>query len=199
MRGLRKFLLSGLVEGGRYLWTVAPTDPYLGRKGQGWIRPINVIRWSKPSVQDRLAFFLHGLGETDWRITPHTPPDYRKQVTAWDRREFTDAKGGRRTAWFCPQGRPDLVYPRNGDENHGLPGSCNAKRAHPAGDQREEATHEHKNLSIRVIHAIRGNFHRRFQVYSCELMQIVYASARGLLSSPREDGPLFAHAAQNYL
>jgi len=118
---------------------------WLGRKvGRILIRPINVIRWSKPSVQDRLAFFLHGLGETDWRITPHTPPDYRKQVTAWDRREFTDAKGGRRTEWFCPRGRPDHVY-------------------------------------------------------SCELMQIVYASARGLLSSPREDGPLFAHAAQNYL
>ena len=33
--------------------------------------------------------------------------------------------------------------------------------------------------------------------YSCELMQIACASARGLLSVPREVGPLFEHAAQN--
>jgi hypothetical protein len=32
--------------------------------------------------------------------------------------------------------------------------------------------------------------------YSCELMQVVAASARGLLSTPREAGPLFEHAAQ---
>ena len=31
--------------------------------------------------------------------------------------------------------------------------------------------------------------------YSCELMQIACASARGLLSVPREVGPLFEHAA----
>ena len=39
-----------LVEGERHLWTVAPPDPYLGRKGHRWIRPINVSRGSKPSV-----------------------------------------------------------------------------------------------------------------------------------------------------
>ena len=85
-------------------------------------------------------FFLHGYGETDWRILPAADQDYRKQVTAWDRREFTDARGARRTAWWCPQGRPDHYD-------------------------------------------------------SCELMQIACASARGLLSAPREVGPLFEHAA----
>ncbi len=57
----------------------------------------------------------------------------------WDRREFTDARGARRTEWWCPQGRPDHYY-------------------------------------------------------SCELMQIACASARGLLSVPREVGPLFDYA-----
>jgi len=52
-------------------------------------------------------FFLHGYGETDWRILPTADQDYRKQVTAWDRREFTDARGARRTEWWCPQGQPD--------------------------------------------------------------------------------------------
>ena len=55
--------------------------------------------------------------------------------------EFTDARGARRTEWWCPQGRPDHYY-------------------------------------------------------SCELMQIACASARGLLSVPREVGPLFEHAAR---
>jgi len=32
----------------------------------------------------------------------------------------------------------------------------------PAGESREEATHEPQILSIRVIRVIRGNFHRRF-------------------------------------
>jgi hypothetical protein len=129
-----------LIDGERHLWTVAPTDPYLGRRAQGFIRPINVIRWSKPGVQDKLNFFMHGYGETDWRILPAADQDYRKQVTAWDRREFTDARGARRTEWWCPQGRPDHYY-------------------------------------------------------SCELMQIACASARGLLSVPRDVGPLFEHAA----
>jgi hypothetical protein len=80
-----------LVNGQRHLWTVAPTDPYLGRKGQGFTRPINVILWSRPSIQDRLAFFTHGLGETDWRIPPWIDNDYRKQVTAWDRPAITSA------------------------------------------------------------------------------------------------------------
>jgi len=132
------------ISGERHLWTVAPTDPYLGRKGQGFVRPINVILWAKPSVQDKLAFFMHGLGETAWNIHRYVDQDYRKQVTAWDRREFTDLRGTRKTEWYCPQGRPDHYY-------------------------------------------------------SCELMQIVAATARGLLSSPREDGPLFEHAANNAL
>ena len=91
-------------------------------------------------MQDKLNFIMHGYGETDWHILPAADPDYRKQVTTWDRREFTDARGARRTEWWCPQGRPDHYY-------------------------------------------------------SCELMQIACASARGLLSVPREAGPLFERAA----
>jgi hypothetical protein len=130
-----------VVDGKRHIWTVAPTDPYLGRRGQGFVHPINVILWSKPSVQDGLAFFMHGLGQTDWRIPPWVDNDYRKQVTAWDRREFQDNYGKRRTEWYCPKGRPDHYY-------------------------------------------------------SCELMRVVPATARGLVTSPEEMGALFAHAAQ---
>jgi hypothetical protein len=54
---------------------------------------------------------LHGYGETDWRILPTADQDYRKQVTAWDRREFTDARGARRTEWWCPQGRQMAAFP----------------------------------------------------------------------------------------
>ena len=61
-----------------------------------------------------------------------------------------------------PSGGIRPAKPSNGDGNHGLHGSCNAKRAHPTGESREEATHEPKILYIRVIHVIRGNFHRRF-------------------------------------
>ena len=46
------------------------------------VRPVNVIRWSKPGVQDQLNFFMHGYGETDWRILPTADQDYHEQVTA---------------------------------------------------------------------------------------------------------------------
>ena len=72
------------------------------------------------------------------RIVVKTPDPTQPSVSQV--REFTDARGARRTEWWCPQGRPDHYD-------------------------------------------------------SCELMQIACASARGILSAPREIGPLFEHAA----
>jgi len=128
-----------VVDGVRHLFTTVPTDPGLGTRSQGRQVPILVWRWAKQAVQDRLGFFMAGGGDTDWCIQRDSDMDYRKQVTAWDRRDYHNARGELRTEWHKPEQRPDHYY-------------------------------------------------------SCELMQIVCASATGLLSAPREDLPLFDHA-----
>ncbi len=123
----------------RMLYNIVPTDPALGFRGMGRVRPINVYRWAKPAAQDRLDFFMHGGGVSDWRLMPEAPMDYRQQVTAWDRREFTNQRGEVKREWAKPESRPDHYY-------------------------------------------------------SCELMQIICASAAELLSYPQDGLPLFEHA-----
>lgn len=125
-----------IVDGVRHLFTTVPTDPALGTRQQGRQVPILVWRWAKQAVQEKLAFFMGGGGDTDWCILKNADMDYRKQVTAWDRREFHNARGELRSEFYKPEQRPDHYY-------------------------------------------------------SCELMQLVCASATGLLSAPREDLPLF--------
>ncbi|MFZ4694778.1 MAG: hypothetical protein ACOYMV_06600, partial [Verrucomicrobiia bacterium] len=56
--------------------------------------------WSKPSALDRLALFMHGmLG--DWAIPTESDDEYNQQVTAYERRERTDARGIVRTEWHA--------------------------------------------------------------------------------------------------
>lgn len=74
-------------------------DPALGQgKGQG-TRMIPLYRFSKTATLDRLFLFMYGqLG--DWRIHPDVSDEYKRQVTAWDRRYRTNARGEEIAEWY---------------------------------------------------------------------------------------------------
>lgn len=80
------------------MFQISVADPAIGTALQGQVRPIQQYIWSKPSALDRLALFQHGLAG-DWRIGKAVSEDYAMQVTAYERRQRTDARGVVRTEW----------------------------------------------------------------------------------------------------
>lgn len=80
------------------MFQVSVADPAIGTAMQGQVRPIKQYIWSKPSALDRLALFQHGMAG-DWRLPMVLPAEYGVQVTAYERRDRTDARGVIHTEW----------------------------------------------------------------------------------------------------
>lgn len=83
-----------------YIYARSDADPAIGTVQAGRVRPVTQFVWSKPSALDRLALFMHGL-LGDWTIPPESDDEYSQQVTAYERRERTDARGIVRTEWHA--------------------------------------------------------------------------------------------------
>jgi hypothetical protein len=93
----RPFFRRGEVNS---IYARTDVDPEVGHLMQGRLRPITMYLWSKPSALDRLALFMHGMAG-EWLIHKNVDEEYCQQVTAYERRERTDAHGVIRSEWHA--------------------------------------------------------------------------------------------------
>lgn len=84
-------------DGKRSIWQKTPADPAIGTAMQGKVKPLDLFLFSKPSALDRLYLMMNGeLGEWSYPLdqdgNPAVSREYLLQVTAYDKRPFTDLK-----------------------------------------------------------------------------------------------------------
>lgn len=91
------------------IWQKSSADPAIGTPRQGRVKPLDLYLYSKPACLDRLHLLMDGVfGEWSLPEQDLIPPDYIKQVTAYERRSVKDRKGSNRTEFF--QVRKDDHY-----------------------------------------------------------------------------------------
>lgn len=86
-------------DGTKSIWTMSHFDPALGTAMQGKVQNVPLWLFSKEATRDRLVMMQYGdLG--DWQIPQETDLEYKKQVTAWDRRLTTNGRGVASYEWY---------------------------------------------------------------------------------------------------
>lgn len=87
------------VDGRKTIWQVSAADPAIGTIMAGKVRPIRMFFFSKPATLDRLYLQMYGeMG--DWQIPKNTSDEYKRQVTAWDRRYRSGQRGEEIQEWY---------------------------------------------------------------------------------------------------
>jgi hypothetical protein len=82
----------------RQIWTKTFIDPAIGTSMEGRIGMIPLYLISRPSTCDMLDSCITGR-TPGWHIHKEAPDEYRQQVTAYYRHEWTDPKGINRMEW----------------------------------------------------------------------------------------------------
>lgn len=88
------------------IWARTQADPALGTRDQGR-RTIPLWLFSAPATRERLLMMMYGhIGE--WQISTNEDAEYKRQVTAWERKYVTEGRDAGAYIWY--QKRTDDHY-----------------------------------------------------------------------------------------
>jgi len=94
-------------DGQKAIWTMSKFDPALGTAMQGRVQEVPLWLFSAPATRERLVMMMYGdLG--DWQLPRDEDHDYKRMVTAWDRRFVTEGRSTGQYVWY--QKRTDDHY-----------------------------------------------------------------------------------------
>lgn len=94
-------------DGNKGLWAISKFDPALGTQMQGRVQEVQLFLFSAPGTRERLVMMMYGdLGE--WQLPRDEDHDYKRMVTAWDRRFITEGRSTGQYVWY--QKRTDDHY-----------------------------------------------------------------------------------------
>jgi hypothetical protein len=86
-------------QGRKAIWTISKFDPALGTKMQGRVQEVPLWLFSAPATRERLVMMTYGeLG--DWRLPLNEDEEYKRQVTAWERRYITEGRNTGSYEWY---------------------------------------------------------------------------------------------------
>jgi hypothetical protein len=86
-------------DGRKAIWTMSHFDPALGTAAQGRVQQVPLWLFSAPQTRERLVMMTYGdLG--DWRIPEREENEYKRQVTAWERRYITEGRNTGKYEWY---------------------------------------------------------------------------------------------------
>lgn len=86
-------------DGRRAIWTMSKFDPALGTARQGRVQEVPLWLFSAPQTRERLVMMMYGdLG--DWRIPLNEDVEYKRQITAWERKYITEGRNTGSYVWY---------------------------------------------------------------------------------------------------
>lgn len=89
------------------IWAMSKFDPALGTRMQGQVQEMPLWLFSRPLTRERLVMMMYGeLG--DWQLFENIDDEYKRQVTAWERKLVQGVRGAWVYVWY--QKRADDHY-----------------------------------------------------------------------------------------
>ena len=86
-------------HGQKAIWAMSKMDPALGTQFQGRVNHLPLWLFSAPATRERLVMMMYGdLG--DWRIPLNEQHEYKRQVTAWERKYITEGRNSGSYVWY---------------------------------------------------------------------------------------------------
>ena len=86
-------------HGVKAIWAMSKFDPAMGTRLQGQVAAMPLWLFSAPATRERLVMMMYGdLG--DWQIPLNEDHEYKRQVTAWERKLVQGGRGGASYVWY---------------------------------------------------------------------------------------------------
>lgn len=98
LRGEEKQFFSH-EHGQKAIWAMSKFDPALGTQFQGQVAHVPLWLFSAPATRERLVMMMYGeLG--DWCLPLNEDHEYKRQVTAWERKYITEGRNTGSYVWY---------------------------------------------------------------------------------------------------